>query len=79
MAVVIPIEHHPHSAHDRTKEWNSCCYEIAMGRDPKRQRLMVHDDNNEWSSRNWIRAKDVTYKKFWELMEETITNHHLPF
>ena len=39
----------------------------------------VHDDNNEWSSRNWIRAKDITYKKFWELMEETITNHHLPF
>lgn len=39
----------------------------------------VHDDNNEWSSRNWIRAKDVTYKKFWELMEETITNHYLPF
>ena len=39
----------------------------------------VHDDNNEWSSRNWIRAKDITYKNFWELMEETITNHHLPF
>ena len=48
MAVVIPIEHHPHSAHDRTKEWNSCCYEIAMGRDPKRQRLMVHDDGDSF-------------------------------
>jgi hypothetical protein len=39
----------------------------------------VHDDNNEWSSRSWFREHDLTYKNFWELIEETITNHHLPF
>jgi hypothetical protein len=39
----------------------------------------IHDDNNEWSSRSWFRAHDITYKNFWELIEETVTNHHLPF
>ncbi|KAL9181673.1 hypothetical protein ACHAXT_012016 [Thalassiosira profunda] len=35
---------HPHAAHDRTREWRSCCHEIFLGRDPKRQRLNVEDD-----------------------------------
>ena len=39
----------------------------------------IHDDNNEWSSTNWFRVHNITYKNFWELIEETITNHHLPF
>ena len=39
----------------------------------------IHDDAGNWSSRNWIRAKDISYKNFWELIEETITSHHLPF
>ena len=38
---------HPHSAQDRTKEWRSCCFEITLGRDPKRQRLIVHDDDDK--------------------------------
>eukprot|EP00580_Thalassiosira_gravida_P014788 CAMPEP_0201680018 /NCGR_PEP_ID=MMETSP0494-20130426/49844_1 /ASSEMBLY_ACC=CAM_ASM_000839 /TAXON_ID=420259 /ORGANISM="Thalassiosira gravida, Strain GMp14c1" /LENGTH=281 /DNA_ID=CAMNT_0048163667 /DNA_START=94 /DNA_END=936 /DNA_ORIENTATION=+ len=42
MAAAISIEH-PHSAHDRTKEWQSCCMEIFMGRDPKRQRVAAGD------------------------------------
>ena len=36
---------HPHSAHDRSQEWRSCCMEIVMGRDPKQQRLAVVDDD----------------------------------
>jgi len=39
----------------------------------------IHDDAGNWNSRNWIRAKDISYKNFWQLIEETVTNHHLPF
>ena len=39
----------------------------------------IHDDNNEWSNRSWFRAHDITYKNFWGIVEETVTNHHLPF
>jgi len=48
----MPIDYNPHSAHDRTKEWDSCCMEIVMGRDPKRQRLMVCDDDESESDHN---------------------------
>lgn len=46
----MPIDYNPHSSHDRTKEWDSCCMEIFMGRDPKRQRLMVCDEDDESDS-----------------------------
>jgi hypothetical protein len=39
----------------------------------------IHDDNGEWDNRSWFRAHDITYKNFWGLIEETVTNHHLPF
>ena len=39
----------------------------------------IHDDEGHWSNRSWFRVHDITYKNFWELIEETITNHHLPF
>ena len=39
----------------------------------------IHDDAGKWSNRSWFRVHDITYKNFWELIEETITNHHLPF
>jgi len=45
MAAAISIEH-PHSAHDRTQEWQSCCMEISMGKDPKRQRLAVDETSD---------------------------------
>jgi len=48
----MPIDYNPHSAHDRTKEWDSCCMEIVMGRDPKRQRLMVCDDESDSDHNN---------------------------
>lgn len=56
---------------------------VTLGRELHYSEMMyqcyVHDDNNEWSSRSWLREHDLTYKNFWELIEETITNHHLPF
>ena len=39
----------------------------------------IHDDEGHWSNRSWFRVHDITYKNFWGLIEETITNHHLPF
>jgi len=39
----------------------------------------IHDDAGKWSNRSWFRVHDITYKNFWGLIEETITNHHLPF
>ena len=39
----------------------------------------VHDDAGEWSSTQWFRGHDITYKNFWDVIEGTITNHHLPF
>jgi hypothetical protein len=39
----------------------------------------IHDDGGHWSNRSWFRVHDITYKNFWGLIEETITNHHLPF
>ena len=39
----------------------------------------IHDDEGHWNNRSWFRVHDITYKNFWELIEETITNHHLPF
>jgi len=39
----------------------------------------IHDDEGSWSSTQWFRGHDITYKNFWQVVEETITNHHLPF
>lgn len=39
----------------------------------------IHEDSGHWWNRSWFRVHDITYKNFWELIEETITNHHLPF
>lgn len=39
----------------------------------------IHDDEGHWSNRSWFRVHDITYKNFWQLIEETITNHYLPF
>ena len=39
----------------------------------------IHDDNGEWDSRSWFRAHDITYKNFWGLVEETVTNHQFLF
>jgi len=39
----------------------------------------IHDDDGSWSSTQWFRGHDITYKNFWQVVEETITNHHLPF
>ena len=39
----------------------------------------IHDDEGHWSNRSWFRLHDITYKNFWELIEETIFNHHPPF
>ncbi|KAL7549766.1 hypothetical protein ACHAWF_013028 [Thalassiosira exigua] len=41
----------PHSAHDRTREWRSCCAEIVMGRDPRLQRFVVVDDDDDGDGR----------------------------
>lgn len=39
----------------------------------------IHDDEGSWSSTQWFRGHDITYKNFWQVIEETISNHHLPF
>lgn len=39
----------------------------------------IHDDEGSWSSTQWFRGHDITYKNFWQVVEETISNHHLPF
>lgn len=39
----------------------------------------IHDDEGSWSSTQWFRGHDITYKNFWQVIEETIFNHHLPF
>ena len=39
----------------------------------------IPDDEGSWSSTQWFRGHDITYKNFWQVVEETITNHHLPF
>lgn len=39
----------------------------------------IHDDEGSWSSTQWFRGHDITYKNFWQVVEETITNHYLPF
>jgi hypothetical protein len=39
----------------------------------------IHDDEGHWSNRSWFRVHDITYKNFWQVVEETISNHHLPF
>jgi hypothetical protein len=48
MIMTMTTFEHPHSAHDRTPEWRSCCLEIVLGNDPKRQRLdVVYDDDDD--------------------------------
>ena len=39
----------------------------------------IHDDEGSWSSTQWFRGHDITYKNFWQVVEETVSNHHLPF
>jgi len=39
----------------------------------------IHDDEGSWSSTQWFRGHDITYKNFWQVIEETVSNHHLPF
>ena len=43
-AAEVSAQQH-YSAHDRTQEWHSCCLDIFMGRDSKRQRLAYELSN----------------------------------
>jgi len=51
---------HPHSSHDRTNEWQSCCMEIFMGRDPKRKRL-EEDDTSDTDSMEYDDDEDSIF------------------
>ena len=41
----------------------------------------IHDDEGKWENRSWFRAHDLTYKNFWECVEDIIEKYQpsLPF
>lgn len=59
--------------------------ELQRGDDPENNDLMyqcyIHDDKGEWSERTWFYGKDLTYKNFWECVEDIIEKYEpsLPF
>lgn len=60
--------------------------ELQRGDDPENNDLMyqcyIHDDKCEWSERTWFYGKDLTYKNFWNCVEEIVDKYQqtpLPF
>ena len=42
----------------------------------------IHDDEGKWDNRSWFRAHDLTYKNFWNVIEEIVNKNEpdpLPF
>jgi hypothetical protein len=44
--------------------------------------VYIHDDKGEWDYSGWFKGHDLTYKNFWEVVEDIVDKHQptdLPF